>query len=95
MTHTSSHPCWTPSERLTLALQAALDNGERPPCTRPDRWRWWTSDAIEERDSAAAQCGSCTIVGACRAAADHQKEIWGVWGGVDYDPKRRKRKATT
>ena len=95
MSHTSSRPCWTPGERLTLALRTALENGHRPPCTLPDRWHLWTSDDIAERNSAARQCSDCPITEACSAAADHQGERWGVWAGRDYDPKRRKRKATT
>lgn len=84
----------TAEERLTAALVDLVDRNRRTPCADPDTWRHWTSEDYTERDAVAERCHACPIFRECEAAAAENPPRWGVWAGVDYDPRPR-RKATT
>ncbi len=75
-----------------MALRATLEGGNRPPCTRPDNWRWWTSEDGAERAQAAQLCHGCAITAACRAAADAHRERFGVWAGKDRTTRQHRNK---
>ncbi|MDO9498110.1 MAG: WhiB family transcriptional regulator [Nocardioides sp.] len=47
----------------------------------------FTSDDQEERAEAAAACGACPVVAACRRFGIDNKEPAHVWGGIDRTPR--------
>ena len=81
-------------DMLTNALVALADRGRRTPCGDPDDYERWTSEDYRERDAVAERCHACPIFRECDEAAKENPPRWGVWAGVDYDPRPR-RKATT
>ena len=80
----------TAQEALTAALTGLLNQGAAPPC-RADKatLNRWTSDDEQERQWAAWHCETCTILHACRDAADDTPERWGVWADPQADAMTR------
>lgn len=74
---------------LTLAIEAALDDGLAVPCR--DRDEWLSEDA-HERAEAAEACGRCPVKPRCRALAAAMRPDFGVWAGRD---RTRARTTTT
>jgi len=71
----------TAAEELTTAVQALVLDHRVIPCgPDPEPWFAVTPD---ERAEAAERCGGCAVLDLCSAAADENREKWGVWGGVD------------
>lgn len=82
-------PAWV---SLGLALDDMADQGQTPICRQ--RPHQWTEDAPEHaRKDAAEACNFCPARNACGAFADANHERSGVWGGADYTPLTKKRKA--
>ena len=75
--------------QLMLQLTGHLENGQRIPCTGRNR-QAWTSEDPEHQEFAAAQCGSCPALRACRAYVDQFPEPVAVWAGKR--PSERKKK---
>lgn len=83
-----------PLEDLAHVLAAALEAGERPPCTYPDKAPLWLSESREERAEAALHCDGCTIFDACRDAGESAgltggRATFGVWAAHDYTKGKR------
>lgn len=75
---------------LPLALRAALEAGQRPPCCHPAYGPAWTSEKASERAEAAVACAPCPILDTCRDAAERGREVFGVWAGIDRSPVKPK-----
>jgi WhiB family redox-sensing transcriptional regulator len=71
----------TAAEDLSEAVQALVLDHQIVPCG-PDPAPWY-GDTPAERAEAAKRCRWCTVLALCAAAADENREKWGVWGGVD------------
>jgi hypothetical protein len=80
----------TASERLSLALEAATHRGDRVPCAGREEW---VSEDHDDRAEAAIACRPCPVTSLCAAAADENREVWGVWAGVDRSTRSRKASA--
>jgi len=72
----------TAADALDRALVSQAARGWRPACSDPNDRRW-LSEHKAERDEAARLCTGCAVLAECAAAADEQRETFGVWGGVD------------
>ena len=79
----------TATEVLTLALLNLEEHGQLTPCAGSDSW---ISEDHTERAWAARVCVAvrCVVFDECAAAADENRETWGVWAGVDRHPQPRK-----
>lgn len=87
--HPDAIPAWL---SLRNALDRMADQGKSAVCTtRPDQW---SQDAPQHaRKDAAEACTFCPARNACGAFADANRERSGVWGGRDYSPIPKTRKA--
>lgn len=83
----------TARERLDRALVDMASRGEKPRCAWPDRAHLWTSEEREERVRAVRGCAGCPILDPCGAAAEEERDVWTVRGGVDRRPSRTARAA--
>jgi hypothetical protein len=82
------------SERLTKALADLAARGQRHHCSDPGLAHLWLSDHEEERAVAAALCVGCPVQMECWSVARARREKFGVWGSVDFTPKRGRPKAS-
>lgn len=65
--------------RLFVAIERAVDGGDRVPCVRSDS-RWWFSDDWRDIDRAKELCAGCPARQECLDGATERGET-GVWGG--------------
>jgi WhiB family redox-sensing transcriptional regulator len=72
---------------LQRRIRNVTDAGKALPCW--DRGEWVSKDSAE-RAWAELQCAGCPIFAECGADADDRGERWGVWGGRDRGPKRKR-----
>lgn len=79
----------TAQEALSAALAALPPADKATPCQRRHRARW-TSDDLDEREWAASHCQSCPVLAECAAAAEENREVLHVFGGVDRTQRRTK-----
>lgn len=76
-----------PYLRMAAVVEELNDRAEVLPCAGSN---WPTSDDVAERAFAAENwCPGCPLKEPCRDAG--QQEQWGIWGGIDRDPKTAKR----
>jgi hypothetical protein len=80
------------SEKLTRALINAAAKGQRPPCGDPETHHLWLSEEAQERRLAKQWCLDCPCLAECLAAAEAQKETFGVFGAKDFTRNPRKPK---
>lgn len=82
-------PAWV---ALTAVLEDMADHGQTPVChQRPEQW---SEDATEAaRRDAAEACEFCPARHACAAFARANRERSGVWGGLDYSPRKNRSNA--
>lgn len=81
----------TAGERLSVALEAAQDRGDRVPCAGRGEW---VSESAQDRAEAVAACRPCPVTSLCAAAADENGEKWRVWAGVDRGHRPSPKRAT-
>lgn len=56
------------------------------PCqSNPDLWFEEDKESIEK---AKGICNTCPFKEACLAQAEKEKEVWGVWGGKNFNSSR-------
>lgn len=77
-------PAWT-------ELQAALQRSGPTRCMGRDEW---TSDDSDVRSWAAGHCSGCAVFDECTAFAAANREVHGVWAGVDRSDREQVRKAS-
>lgn len=88
MALTRTNTTKTAGEQLTRALLDLAARGQRPRCGDPETHHLWTSEDQADRDHAAQLCDGCPILTACAEAG--QDETFGVWGGTDSSPSKRR-----
>lgn len=76
---------------LDMALVSMAAEGSRPRCAEGTDRNWWTSENADERAHAARLCGKCPAYSECAAVAEEEQPVWGVWAGVDYSNRRRRK----
>lgn len=67
-----------------MSLIEATARRQTVPCFngRDVPREWWTSDSLAERNKAAKECGTCSVLKTCRSyGIDHPKEA-GTYGGL-------------
>jgi hypothetical protein len=79
----------TAAERLTKALIDAAARGERHHCSDHETGHMWLSEDEHERAQAARMCIGCPVQMECWAVARARRERFGVWGAVDFTPRRK------
>lgn len=72
------------SEKLTRALLDLAATGQRTHCSDVLKHSYWISESDSERKLAALWCRGCPVLPQCLAAAQVNKETWGVWGARDF-----------
>jgi hypothetical protein len=77
------------TERLNRALVDMASRGQRPRCSDYGA-DLWTSDRLTDRQEAARLCKGCPVQTECLSAAQARRERFGVYGGRDLTPKRKK-----
>jgi len=82
----------TAADELSAAVQALVLDHQIIPCGL-DPGPWF-GDSPDERAEAAERCSGCAVLDLCAAAADENREKWGVWGGVDRQPQRPNQQTT-
>jgi Transcription factor WhiB len=82
------------SERLTQALIDARAQGLRHHCDDASIAYLWLSEHEHERALAARLCVGCPVQMECWSVARARREKFGVWGSVDFTPKRGRPKQT-
>lgn len=70
-------------DRLTIALLELTAEGLRPPCGEPGAADLFLHDDHDVRAGVTDRCLACPILAECDAAADENREVFGVWAGVD------------
>lgn len=75
----------TAAEHLAMTLDAAARRGEDWPCRGRDEW---TDEDRDTRAAAARACLGCPVSALCAAAAAELAPRWGVWAGIDYEPRK-------
>jgi hypothetical protein len=77
---------------VTKVLRSIEHRGLSTPCSRPDVRDWWLSEEPGERHRAAQWCLICPVITECREAASARREMFGVFGAVDFtrNPTARK-----
>lgn len=80
-------------DALDRALLDLATEGRRPRCGEPDDHGLWVSDDHEDRARAARRCHGCPVLTECGAAADEERDVWTVRGGIDRRPSRTARAA--
>ena len=78
------------SDRLTKALTDTAAQELRHHCADPELGHLWLSDHESERATAAILCVGCPVQMECWSVARARREKLGVWGSVDFTPKRQK-----
>lgn len=78
-------------DRFDRALLDMAARGEKPRCAWPDIGPWFTSDDPTDRARAARRCHGCPVFEECGAAADEERDVWTVRGGIDRRPSRAAR----
>jgi hypothetical protein len=78
------------SARLTEALIDLAAAGLRTHCSVPEVSHLWLSDHEDERAQAARLCHGCPVSLECWSAAAAHREQFGVWGSIDFTPRRPK-----
>lgn len=71
------------ADQLTAELVKLAAEGYRPICGTFGLAELFTSDDHLKRAQAAAMCHGCRLFSRCAAAADENRERFGVWAGVD------------
>lgn len=72
-------PEWDRLSRLLIDYQ--------PPCThKPEQWWSFDPDDIE---AAVVGCYRCRVLAECGRYADAAGEPFGVWAGVNREPRHR------
>ena len=77
------------SDRLSKGLIDNAARGLRTHCSDPELGHLWLSDHEDERAVAAILCGGCPVQMECWSVARARREKFGVWGAVDFTPKRK------
>jgi len=77
------------ADRLTKALTDAAARGLRHHCSDPETGHMWLSEHEDEREIAARLCLGCPVQPECWSVAVSRKERFGVWGAVDFTPRRK------
>lgn len=62
--------------------QQAACRGSNPDAFYPEQGQWTVAAA------AKAICATCPVARPCAEAGAH--EVYGIWGGENYGPKRRR-----
>lgn len=83
----------TEREALDAALVTMAAEGLRPRCAEHTDRNLWTSEDADDRDEAARLCGPCPVLELCGAAADEERDVHTVRGGIDRRPSRTARAA--
>jgi Transcription factor WhiB len=77
------------SARFTKALIDLATRGLRTHCSDPETHHLWLSEDRHERAQAARLCVGCPVQPECWSVAVTRREWFGVWGAVDFTPKRK------
>lgn len=80
-------------DRFDAALVNMAARGDKPRCSWPDLAPLFVSDDPEDRARAVRRCAGCEVIDLCGAAADEERDVWTVRGGVDRRPSRAARAA--
>jgi Transcription factor WhiB len=74
---------------LTEALIDLAAAGLRTHCTDSEVAHLWLSENEHERALAGKLCLGCPVQIECWSIARSRREKFGVWGAVDFTPKRK------